>query len=88
MCLRRWRARPRSCMLEDAALAAYPNSRARAGDAEHFVIRKGSDDDSSGTQSRQLTGPRTRASHRTRRDSLTGRRRLGIQGNARAPRPF
>lgn len=59
-------------MLEDAALAAYPNSRARAGGAEHFVIREGSDDDSSGTQSRQLTGhPGIRASRRTRRDSMT-----------------
>ena len=59
-------------MLEDAALAAYPNSRARAGGAEHFVIREGSDDDSSGTQSRQLSGhPGIRASRRTRRDSLT-----------------
>lgn len=61
-------------MLEDAALAAYPNSRARAGGAEHFVIREGSDDDSSGSgsQSRQFTGHHlARASRRTRRDSLT-----------------
>ncbi|CAK7234638.1 hypothetical protein SBRCBS47491_009018 [Sporothrix bragantina] len=57
-------------MLEDAALAAYPNSRARAGGAEHFVIREGSDDDSSDSRSRDMTDPRVlRTTRRSRRDS-------------------
>ncbi|CAK7243983.1 MAG: hypothetical protein STHCBS139747_005517 [Sporothrix thermara] len=57
-------------MLEDAALAAYPNSRARAGGAEHFVIREGSDDDSSSSRSRDMTDPLVlRTTHRSRRDS-------------------
>ncbi|CAK7199915.1 hypothetical protein SEUCBS139899_002602 [Sporothrix eucalyptigena] len=60
-------------MLEEAALAAFPNSRARAGGAEHFVIREGSDDDdSSGSRSRDMTGPRVmRTTRRSRRDSYT-----------------
>lgn len=45
-------------MLEEAALAVFPNIRARAGGAEHFVIREGSDDEDSseGSRSRELTG--------------------------------
>ncbi|OAA56164.1 hypothetical protein SPI_07775 [Niveomyces insectorum RCEF 264] len=59
-------------LLEEVALAAFPNSGARAGGAEHFAIRESSDDDSSGAQSRELTGPRTlRTTRRSRRDSLT-----------------
>ncbi|EFX06314.1 hypothetical protein CMQ_6635 [Grosmannia clavigera kw1407] len=58
-------------ILEDA-LAAFPNSRARAGGAEHFAIREASDDDSSSSQSHGITGPRPyRAGRRSRRDSLT-----------------
>ncbi|CAK7264338.1 hypothetical protein SEPCBS119000_000944 [Sporothrix epigloea] len=59
-------------MLEEAALAAYPNSRARAGGAEHFVIRESSDDDSSGSysRSREKTIPRvSKTSSHARRDS-------------------
>ncbi|CAK7236403.1 hypothetical protein SCUCBS95973_009596 [Sporothrix curviconia] len=56
-------------MLEDAALAAYPNSRARAGGAEHFVIREGSDDDSSDSRSRDMTDQRVRTTRHSRRDS-------------------
>ncbi|KAL1893304.1 hypothetical protein Sste5346_006481 [Sporothrix stenoceras] len=59
--------------MEEAALAAFPNSRARAGGAEHFVIREGSDDDDSSEgqgRSRQQTGLEG-APHRTRRDSYT-----------------
>lgn len=58
-------------ILEDA-LAVFPNSRARAGGAEHFAIREASDDDSSGSQSRNTTGPNLhRVARRSRRDSLT-----------------
>ncbi|CAK7262556.1 hypothetical protein SEPCBS57363_000126 [Sporothrix epigloea] len=59
-------------MLEEAALAAYPNSRARAGGAEHFVIRESSDDDSSGSYSRSRDKTLPHVLHTTshsRRDS-------------------
>ncbi len=52
--------------IEEVALAAFPNSGARAGGAEHFFVREGSDDDSNASWP-----PKTRilgASH-SRRDS-------------------
>ncbi|TPX13542.1 uncharacterized protein E0L32_006013 [Thyridium curvatum] len=62
-------ARDRERLLQEQALSAFPNSRARAGGAEHFFVREGSEDESS-TDSRGRTPMRgTRASRHSRRDS-------------------
>ncbi|KAJ9149248.1 hypothetical protein NKR23_g4314 [Pleurostoma richardsiae] len=44
--------------LEEIALSAFPNAGARAGGAEHFVVREGSDDDSDISRGRtMIRGP-------------------------------
>ncbi len=53
--------------LEEVALSAFPNTHARTGGAEHFVLRDASDDDSS-TDGRRLQGLPS-GKRKSRRDS-------------------
>ncbi len=56
--------------LQEVALSAFPNSGARAGGAEHFVVRESSDDDNNnGSRARGRPGARPRGPRQSRRDS-------------------
>jgi len=43
--------------LEEVAMSAFPNAGVRAGGAEHFFVREGSGDDSSGSRGRSKIRP-------------------------------